>query len=50
MAYIECKDVVKRFGDNTVLDHIRLEIPQGSLVTVTFYDHTVPADEDVKMD
>ena len=34
MAYIECKDVVKRFGDNTVLDHIRLEIPQGSLVTL----------------
>ena len=26
------------------------QLPQGSLVTVTFYDYTVPADEDVKMD
>ena len=26
------------------------QLPQGTLVTVTFYDYTVPADEDVKMD
>ena len=34
MAYIEFKDVVKRFGDNTVLDHIDFGIQQGDLVTL----------------
>ena len=34
MAYIEFRDVVKRFGDNTVLDHISFGIQQGDLVTL----------------
>ena len=34
MAYIEFRDVVKRFGDNTVLDHINFGIQQGDLVTL----------------
>ena len=34
MAYIECKDVVKKFGENTVLDHITVEVKQGDLVTL----------------
>ncbi|MCD8083459.1 MAG: ABC transporter ATP-binding protein [Clostridiales bacterium] len=34
MAYIEFKSVVKRFGDNTVLDHIDLDIEKGDLVTL----------------
>ena len=34
MAYIEFNDVVKRFGDNTVLDHINFGIQQGDLVTL----------------
>ena len=34
MAYIEFRDVVKRFGDNTVLDHINFGIRQGDLVTL----------------
>ena len=33
-AYIEFKDVVKRFGDFTALDHVSLEIPKGSFVTL----------------
>ncbi|MFR5601765.1 MAG: ABC transporter ATP-binding protein [Lachnospiraceae bacterium] len=34
MAYIEFQNVVKRFDDNTVLDHINLDIEKGSLVTL----------------
>ena len=34
MAYIEFRDVVKRFGDNTVLDHINFGIRQRDLVTL----------------
>lgn len=34
MAYIEFHDVVKRFGANTVLDHIDFGIEQGQLVTL----------------
>ena len=34
MAYIEFRDVVKRFGDNTVLDHINFGIQKGDLVTL----------------
>lgn len=34
MSYIEFKNVVKRFGDNTVLDHIDFGIEQGDLVTL----------------
>ena len=34
MAYIEFRDVVKRFGDNTVLDHINFGIEKGDLVTL----------------
>jgi putative spermidine/putrescine transport system ATP-binding protein len=34
MTYIELKNIVKRFGDNTVLNHINLEIEKGSLVTL----------------
>ena len=34
MAYIEFHDVVKRFGDNTVLDHINFGIEKGDLVTL----------------
>jgi putative spermidine/putrescine transport system ATP-binding protein len=34
MAYIEFQNVVKRFGDNTVLDHINLSINKGELVTL----------------
>ncbi len=34
MAYIEFQDVVKRFGDNTVLDHINFSIDKGDLVTL----------------
>lgn len=34
MAYIEFRDVVKRFGDNTVLDHIDFGIEKGDLVTL----------------
>lgn len=33
-AYIEFKNVVKRFGDFTALDHVSLEIPKGSFVTL----------------
>ena len=34
MAYIEFQNVVKRFGDNTVLDHITVDIEKGDLVTL----------------
>lgn len=34
MAYIEFKNVTKRFGDNTVLDSINLNIEKGNLVTL----------------
>lgn len=34
MAYIEFRNVVKRFGDNTVLDHISFGIQRGDLVTL----------------
>ena len=34
MPYIEFKNIVKQFGDNTVLDHINLQIEKGSLVTL----------------
>lgn len=34
MAYIEFRKVSKRFGDNTVLDQINLEIEKGQLVTL----------------
>lgn len=34
MAYIEFRNVVKRFDDNTVLDHINLDIEKGDLVTL----------------
>lgn len=34
MAYIHFDNVVKRFGDNTVLDHITMDVEQGSLVTL----------------
>lgn len=34
MAYIEFRNAVKRFGNNTVLDHINLEIEKGQLVTL----------------
>ena len=34
MAYIEFKGVVKRFGDNTVLDHIDFGVEKGDLVTL----------------
>ena len=33
-AYIEFKQVVKRFGDFTALDHVSLEIPKGAFVTL----------------
>lgn len=34
MAYIEFQNVVKRFGENTVLDRINLSIEKGQLVTL----------------
>lgn len=34
MSYIEFHNVVKRFGDSTVLDHIDFGIEQGDLVTL----------------
>ena len=34
MAYIEFHDVVKRFGDNTVLNRISADINKGELVTL----------------
>ncbi len=34
MAYIEFKNVVKRFGGFTALDHVSLEIPKGAFVTL----------------
>jgi putative spermidine/putrescine transport system ATP-binding protein len=34
MAYIEFHDVVKKFGDNVVLNHINLDINKGDLVTL----------------
>lgn len=34
MAYIECKNIVKQFGKNTVLDKINLTINKGDLVTL----------------
>lgn len=34
MSYIQFQNVVKRFGDNTVLDHINLTINEGDLVTL----------------
>ena len=34
MAYIEFQNVVKHFGDNTVLDHITLDVNKGDLVTL----------------
>ncbi|MGI6176862.1 MAG: ABC transporter ATP-binding protein [Eubacterium sp.] len=34
MAYIELQNVVKKFGDNTVLDHINASIEKGDLVTL----------------
>ena len=33
-AYIEFKEVVKRFGDFVALDHVSLEIPKGAFVTL----------------
>lgn len=33
-AYIEFKNVVKRFGDFTALDNVSLEIPKGAFVTL----------------
>ena len=32
--YIEFKNVVKRFGDFTALDHVSLNIPKGAFVTL----------------
>ena len=34
MAYIEFQNVVKRFGENTVLNQINLSIEKGQLVTL----------------
>ncbi len=34
MSYIEFKNIVKRFGENTVLNNISLNIEQGQLVTL----------------
>lgn len=34
MSYIEFIDIVKKFGDNTVLDHVSLSIEEGTLVTL----------------
>ncbi len=34
MAYIQFEQVVKKFGENTVLDHISLDIEKGNLVTL----------------
>ncbi|MEL7568645.1 MAG: ABC transporter ATP-binding protein, partial [Dehalobacterium sp.] len=34
MSYIQFKQVVKRFGDNTVLDHITMDVQKGDLVTL----------------
>lgn len=34
MAYIEFQNVVKKFGNNTVLDHINLNVEKGDLVTL----------------
>ncbi len=31
MAFIECENVVKKFGSFTALDHINLNIPQGKI-------------------
>lgn len=33
-AYIEFKNIVKRFGDFVALDHVSLEIPKGAFVTL----------------
>ncbi|MCI2048766.1 MAG: ABC transporter ATP-binding protein [Lachnospiraceae bacterium] len=34
MSYIEFRNVVKRFGDATVLDHLTFSVRQGDLVTL----------------
>ena len=34
MPYIEFRDIVKKFGNNTVLDHISLSVEEGTLVTL----------------
>ncbi len=34
MANIKLDNLTKRFGDNTVVDHINLEIPNGTLVSI----------------
>lgn len=34
MSYISFKNIVKKFGDNVVLDHIDLNIERGDLVTL----------------
>ncbi|HIQ63689.1 MAG TPA: ABC transporter ATP-binding protein, partial [Candidatus Avichristensenella intestinipullorum] len=34
MSFIQIKDVVKSFGDNTVLKNIHLDVEQGEMVTL----------------
>ncbi|MEG2702202.1 MAG: ATP-binding cassette domain-containing protein, partial [Clostridia bacterium] len=34
MSYIEIRDVVKSFGNNTVLKNIDLNVEQGEMVTL----------------
>lgn len=34
MANIKLENLTKRFGDNTVVDHINIEIPNGTLVSI----------------
>ena len=34
MANIKLENLTKRFGENTVVDHINLEIPNGTLVSI----------------
>ena len=33
-SYIEIRNVVKRFGSNTVLKHINLDVNEGEMVTL----------------
>lgn len=34
MAKVTLRNLTKRFGDNTVVDHVNLEIPNGTLVSI----------------
>lgn len=34
MSYVTAKNLTKRFGDNTVFEHIQFAIEQGEFITL----------------